>query len=178
MKTLKRRPKSGFVLYPKEIEDRIIEGTARFRTRCDMIVGPCACGNVHQEHDNWVQEFLEYHNFSIEPLIIYPEEDGTVKIPRYWLKPIHRHSCTVLKGHCACGRTHTLNVAGIRKLLEQHNTVIFGYEPSSAPPPEDKSQDAAVSRPFCNCPVCQEVNERLSSRQHSERLRRLDRRNI
>lgn len=164
MKTLQRRPKSGFVLYPKKIKDRIIEGTARFRTRCDMLVGPCACGNVHQEYDNWVQEFLEYHNFTIEPFVIYPEDDGTVKIPRYWIKPLHRQSCTVLKGHCACGHTHTLNVVGIRKLLEQHNTVIFGYE--------HLAENIVEETPVCPCSFCQELGRRR------EVSRRLDRRNI
>lgn len=172
MRELKRRPKSGFVLYPKEAENRIIEGTARFRTRCDMLVGPCACGNVHQENDRWVQELLEYHNLTIEPLVLYPEEDGTVRIPRYWLKPTHRQTCTVLKGHCACGCTHTLNVDGIRRLLEQHNTVIFGYEL-----PSNHSQESVHQEEACTCLGCRELNNRLSGRRR-EVPRRLDRRNI
>jgi len=125
MKTISRRVASGFVKYPKDFNKRIIDGTARFRTKCDMLVGPCACGGVHQEQDDWVRRLLSEHDANIEQLTLAPEEDGTIPIPRYWSLPRQHLNCTVLSGLCGCGQTHTANERWVVTLLEQHGTKLL-----------------------------------------------------
>ena len=84
MAVLVRRPKSGFVLYPKDVDKRTVDGSARFRTKCDMLIGPCACGGVHQENDGWVLDILNDYEHTVETLVLYPNREGTVRMPRYW----------------------------------------------------------------------------------------------
>ena len=119
MKTLKRRASSGFVKYPSDFSKRTVDGCARFRTRCDMLVGPCSCGNVHQETDDWVQELLERNDAEIDHLEIR-SKDGVVYMPRYWDKPEGHATCNVLSGPCACGGVHTANERWVYDLIQQH----------------------------------------------------------
>lgn len=123
-KILKRRPGSGFVNYPKEFEKRIIDGTARHRTKCDMLVGPCACGGVHQENDAWIQKALQTYHAELEPLILRPDENGVVHCPRYWARSPEHACCTVLSGFCKCGQRHTANEQWVLDLLKQHNVTL------------------------------------------------------
>jgi hypothetical protein len=128
MKTLKRRQHSGFVKYPNDFEKRIVDGTARFRTRCDMLVGPCACGGVHQEHDSWVRGLLEEYAVDIEPFELKPDENGFVKIPRYWIKPNSHLDCTMLIGPCRCGRVHSMGEDWVILLVQAHKAKLEGCE--------------------------------------------------
>lgn len=145
MKTLKRRPDSGFVKYPKDFDKRIIEGTARYRTKCDMLVGPCACGGVHQENECWVSDMLADYDCEIEPLTLMAK-NGRVRIPRYWNKSVSHSRCDTLVGRCACGRTHNGTEDWIMQMLSDHNTVIEGIPSSpnlpktTAPPSRDRAQ--------------------------------------
>ena len=152
MTILNRRPKSGFVLYPKQVEKRVVDGTARFRTRCDVLVGPCACGGVHQEDDPWVQHLLQHGNFSIEPLVLHPQ-NGSVKIPRYWVKPRFHQSCTVLQGPCSCGATHIVGERWVQDLLMAHYAIIEGHAIIDTEPCviEDHVEGAFSD---CNCDSC------------------------
>ncbi len=124
MKTLKRRASSGFVKFPTEFSKRTVDGCARFRTRCDMLVGPCACGHVHQESDDWVQDLLERNGVEIDSLELSPT-DGIVYMPRYWNKSNGHRECTVLSGRCACGKIHTANERWVVNLLSEHNARII-----------------------------------------------------
>jgi hypothetical protein len=137
MKTLKRRASSGFVSYPKDFEKRVVDGTARFRTRCDMLVGPCSCGGVHQESDGWVEEVLEQYDATIEQLTLAPEDDGRVLIPRYWQKPRDHAHCNVLVGHCACSRTHRASETWVRTFVSQHCAKLVGCEAVEVEAPSD-----------------------------------------
>ncbi len=155
-KILKRRPKSGFVLYPKDAEKRTIDGTARFRTRCDVIVGPCACGGVHQESDNWVKNTLAENELELEPLVLQPI-DGVVFIPRYWGRSLHREACTTLHGRCACGGQHAANERWVRDLLEAHNAVIADCPEASLPTvgePDRGADEEVRGTNGCDCPAC------------------------
>jgi hypothetical protein len=178
MKILKRRRSSGFVKYPKDFDKRIIDGTARFRTKCDMLVGPCACGGVHQEHDDWVKGMLTDNDAAIEALLLAPEENGTVLIPRYWLKPRGHERCTVLSGRCACGRRHTANERWVIDMLLQHGAKIAGCTELDHPPIGDEPNeineydDAGGATVGCPCETCQH------RRQHARFGQRLDRSHI
>jgi hypothetical protein len=124
---LHRRPNSGFVKYPNDFGKRIIDGTARFRTRCDMLVGPCACGLTHQENDDFVKDLLCDYDAIIETINLVAV-DGRVLIPRYWHKPgLHRY-CDTLVGSCACGSTHKATEAWVIELLATHGAKILGVE--------------------------------------------------
>jgi len=125
MRTLKRRKDSGFVHYPKDFERRIIEGTARYRTKCDMLIGPCSCGGVHQEGDGWVQTMLADYDCTIEPLVLTPKNDR-VRIPRYWLKSMENANCNMLIGPCSCGECHTFKEQWVKDMLSMHGTIIQG----------------------------------------------------
>jgi hypothetical protein len=164
MNTLKRRANSGFVQYPKTFEKRIIDGTARYRTKCDMLVGPCSCGGVHQEHDDWVRRLLTVNDSEIEQLTLAPEDDGTVHIPRYWLRPRGHERCTVFSGSCACGRTHTANENWIQVLLANHGAKIVGCPEADGPIIEDVithlENDAPGGIPGCTCEDCEHERRR------------------
>jgi len=172
---LKRRAKSGFVNYPKSFEKRIIDGTARFRTKCDMLIGPCACGGVHQENDDFVRELLAYHSAVIEPLNLTVSEDGRVLLPRYWYKPRGHERCTVLSGRCDCGQTHTANEQWVVELLATHNAKILDCPETALPMMPTASNTPAAcedcSDEFdndCDCAACREERARRQ-RRHRER---------
>ena len=117
---LVRRPGSGFVQYPKQCPLRWGDsGTSTFRTHCDMLVGPCACGAMHQEHDNWVRQLLDCFNLKIETLFLTPRK-GVVRIPKYWTKHRYHTGCDTLVGPCACGKTHTADEGWVKDLLNLH----------------------------------------------------------
>ncbi len=132
MKTLSRRPATGFVQYPKDFERHIIDGTARFRTKCDMLVGPCSCGYVHQESDPWVLDTLDRYDCDIEPLILVTD-NGYIPIPRYWQKPVAHEGCNVLSGQCRCGEIHTVNEGWVKILLRDHISRVVGCPESDLP---------------------------------------------
>lgn len=167
-KTLKRRA-SGFVLYPKEAEKRTIDGTARFRTRCDVIVGPCACGGVHQECDPWVQNTLAENDLEIEPLVLRPDDLGMIFIPRYWVRALARQECCTLHGRCSCGVKHTANERWVRDMLAEHNATIIDCPEASLPTVGDSDQVESGPRGLngCDCLAC-----RRSHRDNNETLRR------
>jgi hypothetical protein len=175
MKILKRRKSSGFVKYPKDFDKRIIDGTARFRTKCDMLVGPCACGGVHQEHDEWVRQMLGDNDAAIEALTLAPEENGAVLIPRYWLRPRGHERCTVLSGRCACGRRHAANERWVVDMLQQHSAKIVGCASIDSPPIGDvpneinEYDDAGGATVGCPCETCQ---HRRQSARFGQRLNR------
>lgn len=125
---LKRRQSSGFVKYPKAFPKRVIDGSARYRTKCDMLVGPCSCGGVHQENDGWVLRLLRSHDATIDQLALAPEDDGRILMPKYWKKPSMRLECDTLIGRCACGRTHTVEEEWVHKLLAAHCAHLVGVE--------------------------------------------------
>lgn len=113
---LVRRPGSGFVRYPKQCPLRMGGEGSTFRTHCDMLVGPCACGETHEEHDGWVRSLLGQFNLKIETLFLTPRK-GVVRIPKYWK---NCGGCDTLVGPCACGRTHKADEEWVRDLLNLH----------------------------------------------------------
>jgi hypothetical protein len=125
---LKRRASSGFVKYPKAFPKRIIDGSARYRTKCDMLVGPCSCGGVHQENDGWVQRLLRTHSATIDQLALAPEENGRIAMPKYWTKIRNHGNCDTLIGRCACGEVHTIEEEWVHQLLAAHGAHLIGYE--------------------------------------------------
>lgn len=150
--TLLRRPKSGFVVYPKYIPKRMVDGRARFMTKCDMLVGPCACGYTHNEYDGWVRETLQYQNLRFEPLILWGEKQQrgmVVEIPAYWkeCRNWQRSRCDVLVGQCTCGHIHSIQENWVKEQLNRHGAVILnlpqleGADVSESPPrPNSQSQ--------------------------------------
>jgi hypothetical protein len=125
---LKRRPSSGFVKYPKAFPKRIVDGSARFRTKCDVLVGPCACGGIHQENDGWVVRLLRHHDATIDQLALAPEEDGRILLPKYWTRNGTAANCDTLIGKCACGRTHTAEEEWVHRQVAQHCAHLVGVE--------------------------------------------------
>ncbi len=180
MAVLTRRPKSGFVLYPKDAEKRVIDGTARFRTKCDVLVGPCACGGVHQETDEWVLDTLSDCGHSLETMVLRPADDGTVRMPRYWLKPSGHTDCDVIHGRCRCGHTHRANEAWVAHLLSNHCAVIEGCPAASEPvigehpTVEDNPLSPERAIDGCDCDACRSQRRRMPRRSRSN----LDRRDI
>jgi hypothetical protein len=177
---LKRRAKSGFVNYPKNAERRTIDGTARFRTRCDMLVGPCACGSVHQENEPWVRTLLEDYEYSIDTLAIYPNSEGKVCMPRYWANTPSRPECDTLHGPCNCGEVHRANERWVQDMLNTHNAVILNC-PAALDPVigvEDSetrgtnSEDMAGTMPGCDCEACRRARRQVEGR--GSRLNRRD----
>jgi hypothetical protein len=126
MKKILKRRVSGFVDYPWEYHERRVDGTARYRTRCDMIVGPCACGAVHQEDDPWVRDLLTYYEVEFEIFVLRLSCYREVKFPRYWVRPPRHKECTMLVGPCACGKHHTGKEDWVSRLLRQHKAAIEG----------------------------------------------------
>lgn len=124
MTVLKRRPDSGFVNFPKEFDKRILDGSARFRTKCDMLIGPCSCGSVHRERDEFTRSVLSHYRMTIEPLVL-TVVDGTLPIPRYWDTGRH-DDCDVLVGDCSCGQKHTGHETWVLELLAAHCAEIVG----------------------------------------------------
>ncbi len=123
--TLKRRKPSGFVLWPKSWQPRILGGRARFQTKCDMLVGPCSCGYTHREDDCGTLDILGSYDHRIEILMLVPK-DGEVKIPKYWdAVNYNRRRCTHLMGVCGCGQKHKSTDPQIRELLSLHRTEIM-----------------------------------------------------
>lgn len=171
---LKRRSKSGFVNYPKSFDKRIIDGTARFRTKCDMLVGPCACGGVHQENDGFVRELLADHAVTIEPMTLTVGDNGCVTMPRYWYKPRGHERCIVLSGLCACGKRHAANEQWVVDLLAAHNATIVGCPETELPaipdPPNpeiiNSNHDDDIPEGGCDCESCR------AEREHQRRRRR------
>jgi hypothetical protein len=53
---------NGRVPWPQNWTDRHYNAT---NEPCDILVGPCACGAWHQEHEDWVQAMLFKHNAEI-----------------------------------------------------------------------------------------------------------------
>lgn len=146
--TLLRRPKSGFVVYPKYIPKRMVDGRARFMTKCDMLVGPCACGYTHNEHDGWVRETLQYQNLRFEPLILWGEKQQrgmVVEIPAYWkeCRNWRRSRCDVLVGQCTCGRIHSIQENWVSEQLNRHGAVILNL-------PQPEGADVSESSPRPN----------------------------
>jgi hypothetical protein len=124
MQTLKRRPYSGFVPYPKNWERRVISGRATFQTKCDMLIGPCACGYTHRETDCWVDEALEQYDAEIEPLILRIQ-NGEILLPKYWEQVGNNGKmCSHLVGPCACGTIHLPSDKRTRDLLRAYMAVI------------------------------------------------------
>jgi hypothetical protein len=175
--TLLRRPKSGFVVYPNYIPKRMVDGRARFMTKCDMLVGPCACGYTHNEHDGWVRETLEYQNLRFEPLILWGEKQQrgmVVEIPTYWKE--HRNwrrgRCDVLVGRCACGRIHSIQETWVTDQLARHGAVILNL-------PQPEGADVSESPPSPNRPNLhlsrdEVVEARVSfNRQSEDRIHRV-----
>jgi hypothetical protein len=160
-KSLARRKNSGFVNFPKSFDKRIIDGTARFRTKCDMLVGPCSCGGVHQENDGFVKELLQENNAQIDPINLTVADDGKVYMPRYWYKPRRHELCNVLSGHCACGEKHTANEAWVLWLLEQHGAKILGCPETALPPITHGNLEPVEAQEFseddghCTCSDCE-----------------------
>jgi hypothetical protein len=159
---LQRRKASGFVKYPKDFAKRIVDGTARFRTRCDVLVGPCACGGVHQESDEWVQDLLDNHDAKFELLVLAPDDSGLIHLPRYWIKPRRHENCTVLSGKCACGAEHKANESWVRALLSSHEATIVGCPEADLdliPDQEISVQDDQLEgvSPGCPCEHCEAV---------------------
>jgi hypothetical protein len=67
MKLLRFGHKGQFVAYPKHWDQRMVNtGLRRHMTRCDMLVGNCACGQRHFEDDEWVEECLRFYHDTIE----------------------------------------------------------------------------------------------------------------
>jgi hypothetical protein len=97
-----------------------------------MLVGPCACGGVHQETDGFVQDLLHYHGATIETINLQVK-DGKVYIPRYWLKVTHHENCDVLSGVCKCGETHTANEWWVVELLTAHGATILDCPETELP---------------------------------------------
>jgi hypothetical protein len=132
MKTLTRNH-AGFVHYPSDFPIRVLDGTARFRTKCDMLVGPCSCGDVHQEWDIHTIHALRTQEAVLETLTLVPV-DGVVKIPRFWLHVDSRHyHCDVFSGECRCGKTHTANEHWVKETLQDHNAKIIFFEEADLP---------------------------------------------
>ncbi len=132
MPMLKRRKHSGFVDWPKLVGHRMLSGSSTFQTKCDLLVGPCSCGNTHRETDECTERILEDYELDIEPMVLIPKS-GVLQIPKYW-SSIHGTSgrkCTTLLGPCNCGDNHiadgrlyrilTLNNAEISGLVQTHN---------------------------------------------------------
>ncbi len=179
MRILKRRPQSGFVKYPKDFEKRIIDGTARFRTRCDMLVGPCSCGGVHQEDDGFVRELLDDNDAVIELIELTVSKDGKVYIPRYWIKPRGHESCNVISGSCNCGKVHTANEQWAVELVVKHKAQVVGCPESEQPMILNVRVDMGVEYvepPLpdgeCNCPACQSIRRRNRDGSEDNRPRR------
>jgi hypothetical protein len=149
---LHRRPASGFVKYPNDFGKRIIDGTARFRTRCDMLVGPCACGHTHQEGDSFVKELLCDYDAEIETINLVAI-DGKVFMPRYWKKPEFHECCNTLVGDCSCGKTHKVNERWIVELLKAHGAKILGCE-TNEPIIEEKLPPPYPESNVCGCSEC------------------------
>jgi len=150
---LHRRPASGFVKYPDDFGKRIIDGTARFRTRCDMLIGPCACGHTHQESDSFVKELLDNYAAEIEAINLVAV-DGRVSMPRYWKKSDEYHrNCDTLVGDCSCGRTHKVNERWVVDLLASHCAKILGCD-TEEPIIEEKSPPPYPEYRTCSCPEC------------------------
>jgi len=160
MRTLKRRPASGFVQYPKDFVKRIVDGSARFRTKCDMLVGPCACGVVHQEGDAWVKEALSDYAAEFEQLTLAPDDTGVIHMPRYWSPPRGHSDCTVLLGLCPCGKHHTGNEPWIRGLVSRHAAKLVGCidipdsVEDSIDDPEPVLDGSGGASSGCDCPAC------------------------
>jgi hypothetical protein len=150
---LTRRPKSGFVNYPPFFQKRMVEGRARFMTKCDMLIGPCSCGYTHDEAEGWVREFLDMYNCRVETLILWGAELGSrgmvVEIPGYWKQAASyrdgRSTCDVLVGKCVCGETHGPHNGWVLRLLRMHQSVILNMPPVDAPAPNIQ----AVSMDIC-----------------------------
>lgn len=158
-KILQRRPHSGFVKYPSDFDKRIIDGLARFRTRCDMLVGPCSCGHVHQENDRFVKEMLSCYEAEIEPLILTAVNDR-VPMPRYWKKPYEHRQCNMLIGDCECGKTHKINERWIVDLLAVHNTQVLGCDTTE---PIIEEEPIFGNRSECQCQMCTEMRRMNAS---------------
>lgn len=138
MKKLTRNH-AGFVLYPSTLPAHTVDGSSRFRTKCDMLVGPCSCGDIHQEWDIHVRRILrttEYTKIEIMTLIT---TDGKVCIPRYWLHINSNHFfCDVFSGACACGQIHTANELWVKETLEDHCAEIIFFPEANQPTVESR----------------------------------------
>lgn len=154
MTILQRRSKSGFIPYPKAAEKRVIDGSARFRTKCDMLVGPCACGGVHQENDRWVYALLDDYDLNLETLNLQPDKNGMIFIPRYWIKTPCREDCSSLHGTCSCGKYHYANERWVRDMLEAHNTYISGCPEASLPTIGEPDSQEEMASGECGCGIC------------------------
>ncbi|MHC4188394.1 MAG: hypothetical protein ACYSUB_01740 [Planctomycetota bacterium] len=59
--------KGQFVKYPDKWPRRMLHtGKRRFETSCDLLVGICACGERHQENEEWIEDMLRNSNSRIE----------------------------------------------------------------------------------------------------------------
>jgi len=138
MKKLTRNH-AGFVLYPPDLPPRTLDGSARFRTKCDMLVGPCSCGDIHQEWDIQTKRLLRINNTKIEVMTLIVSEDNKVHIPRYWLHINSDHYiCDVLSGACECGQTHTANELWVKETLDDHCAEIIFFPEANVPTIESR----------------------------------------
>lgn len=138
MKTLTRNH-AGFVQYPSDLPPRTLDGSARFRTKCDMLVGPCSCGDIHQEWDIHTKRLCRTEGTKIETMTLIASEDGSVHIPRYWLHINNDHyNCDVFSGECACGQTHTANELWIKETLDDHFAKIIFFPEADLPTVESR----------------------------------------
>ena len=148
---LQRRPKSGFVNYPLFFQKRMVDGRARFMTKCDMLIGPCACGYTHFETEDWVQDFLQMYHCKVESMILWGEELASrgmvVEIPGYWkqIRNWEYTSCDVLVGKCVCSRTHRAGTSRVQKLLKRHQAVILNMPPQKT---KTKSKKTKLKKAF------------------------------
>lgn len=61
--------KGQFVLYPADFSPQWRDPVnRRYQTKCDMLVGPCACGRRHCADDEDVMDNLECRDCKIETL--------------------------------------------------------------------------------------------------------------
>ncbi len=121
---LKRRKCSGFVDWPKAVSSRILSGSATFQTKCDLLVGPCSCGETHRESDECTSQILEAYDIEIEPMVLIPKE-GVLTIPKYWsnVYDYNGRKCTTLLGPCNCGSNHVVDDR-LSRLLALNNAEI------------------------------------------------------
>jgi hypothetical protein len=146
-----------------------------------MLVGPCACGNVHQENETWVRNLLEDYEYTIDTLYLYPNSSGMVRMPRYWSALPTRPNCDTLHGVCACGKVHRANERWVQDLLNVRNAVIQNCDAALEPVVGEaddalrmtNSEDVSGALVDCDCEECSRARRNVEVRLH-----RLDRRDI
>jgi hypothetical protein len=104
-----------------------------------MLVGPCSCGDIHQEWDIQVRRVLRTTEHTKIETMTLIATDGKVYIPRYWLHINSDHfGCDVFSGECACGQTHTANELWVKETLEDHCAEIIFFPEADQPTVDSK----------------------------------------